>query len=68
MSRSELLQQAGERRSLAEHGRRLSRVFTQPDDQARAQEYIDELEATAVRLEAEASAVDQPSSRQFKER
>ena len=58
MSRLELLQQADESRDLAEHGRRLTRLFTQPEDRTRSEEYIDELEATALRLETEAATVE----------
>ena len=53
----ELLQQAGASRVLAAQGRRLSVAFTSADDRARTEEYIEELEATALRLETEAAAL-----------
>ncbi len=57
MLKSELLQQAGASRGLAAQGRRLSGAFTSAADRARTKEYIEELEATALRLEAEAAAL-----------
>lgn len=57
MLKSELLEQAGASRMLAAQGRRLSVAFTSAGDRARTEEYIKELEATALRLEREAAAL-----------
>lgn len=58
MSKMELLQQADESRHLAAQTRRLTSVFTQSEHRARAEQYVEELEETAVRLEAEAAALE----------
>lgn len=58
MSKLELLQQAGRSRDEAERGRRLTRTFTQPEDRARAEEYVEELEALARKLETKAAALE----------
>jgi hypothetical protein len=58
MSKSELLKQAAESRGLAEQGRRLAPAFKNPEDRARATEYVEEMEATAVRLQTEAETLE----------
>ena len=58
MPKLEMLKQAGDSRDLAARGRRLTRAFTAPEDRARIEQYVEELEASAVRLETEAEALE----------
>jgi hypothetical protein len=58
MSKLELLKQAAASRGLAVRGRMLAAEFTHPEDQARLKQYVEELEGKAIRLEAEAAALD----------